>query len=87
MVSALNRRSALTTYVIPLHIIYKLFKYNNNKIGRIYLVDILRCFMICITLYCRERQQHKISDFYGIISIVSDIIIQLSELAGCGFSF
>jgi hypothetical protein len=35
MVSALNRRSALTTYVIPLHIIYKLFKYNNNNnIGR-----------------------------------------------------
>ena len=35
---------------------------------------------MCITLYCRDRQQHKISDFYGIISIVSDIIIQLSEL-------
>ena len=36
MVSALNRHSALTTYVIPLYIIYKLYKYNNNNnnIGR-----------------------------------------------------
>ena len=30
---------------------------------------------MCITLYCRDRQQHKISDFYGIISMVSDIIV------------